>query len=224
MTNEQFIDVVKEEAEKYKYGDGPIYFFTNNGPIYFCTDIDEKTKEKIKKSSKAYNLLEGEKVLICYDSTVFGGANEGLVITNYGIHFRDKKCKYLSYSEIKDVKSEVKTVESDVIRYNGLAISIKGHETYDIIINDDKLGGNVYVSGNEKYILGLCSMIDYINKYVYKCDHNGEELPISDIKPSIFKQIKVFISNMISNIVWGFFYYCIFYFSHIRWNRNYNSI
>ena len=80
-------------------------FVRNNPSFKFQCSIyyygySEKGEKKFKAALSSYaKLTEFEIPLICYDSTLFGGAKDGFVLTNKGIHFHSlmSKAKFIPY-------------------------------------------------------------------------------------------------------------------------------
>jgi len=72
--------------------------------FYFGDDIPSKKREGALQS---YVSLKDDESIIClYDSTVFGGAKEGICLTNYGIYWKEiaEKGNSVIYSNIKDIQ------------------------------------------------------------------------------------------------------------------------
>jgi len=77
----------------------------NNKPFYYGNSIP--TNKKLgAKSSYAYPFVDGENIMFLYDSTFFGGAKEGMCLTNYGIYIKFSEGATplkIMYSEITDI-------------------------------------------------------------------------------------------------------------------------
>jgi RNA polymerase subunit RPABC4/transcription elongation factor Spt4 len=72
--------------------------------FYFHNDIPPKKRAGAQQS---YVFLHsGEKIICLYDSTVFGGAREGICLTNYGIYWKSlsEESIFINYSLIKNIK------------------------------------------------------------------------------------------------------------------------
>lgn len=66
-----------------------------------------KDAEKIKKAKAAFHEVpKDETILFCYDETLFGGADNGFVATEYGIYVRNslEEPQYFSYDSIESVE------------------------------------------------------------------------------------------------------------------------
>jgi len=109
------------------------YFMTGNVSFKNTPDIPDR---KLRNALLSYASLEaGELVLALQDSTVFGSAKRGCLITTKGIHYRSletRKSGRLSYFEIDPAKLEGKTESSMQIVYmigSKLRIELSGIET-----------------------------------------------------------------------------------------------
>lgn len=72
----------------------------------YIFDSDKKSKEKFKNAINAYAKLSAdEKPIICYDSTFFGSADEGFVLTTNGIHFKNmfQSKKFISWKATSNI-------------------------------------------------------------------------------------------------------------------------
>ena len=84
---------------------------------------DDKSNEKIAKAVNAYaNLKGGEVPLVCCDITAFGGAEDGLLITDKGIYVHNSfdNVQYFPYESISSI--ELKGFLSKDIYINGFKI------------------------------------------------------------------------------------------------------
>ncbi len=80
---------------------------------------NEKCKKKFSGAMSSYaKLSEFEIPIICYDSTLFGSADEGFVLTTNGIHFKNmfQSKKFISWKatsniELKDNKIFINDIE-----------------------------------------------------------------------------------------------------------------
>ena len=89
--------LLEDLIKKYKHK------FTAN--VYFF-DSDKKSQEKFKKATSAYAKLSvDEKSIVCHDSTFFGSADEGFVLTTKGIWVNNSsiKSKFFSWEDISDI-------------------------------------------------------------------------------------------------------------------------
>ena len=78
VNDTKMTDLIKRLSMKYQDVDS-IYF--NNG--------DEKSNEKIRKAIHyyAYN-VNPQEVIVCFDDTVFGKANQGFLLTDSGLYIK----------------------------------------------------------------------------------------------------------------------------------------
>lgn len=77
--------------------------YTFSCEVYFAGD-GEKAESKIRMAITAYAVLtKGELPILCVDTTVFGGAEDGFVVTTQGIHIHEYLASYrfVSYPEMK---------------------------------------------------------------------------------------------------------------------------
>lgn len=84
---------------------------------------DSKSNEKIQKAVSAYaNLKNGEAELVCCDITAFGGAEDGVLLTNQGIYVHNPfaSVNYFPYGEISSI--ELKGIIVKDIYINGFKI------------------------------------------------------------------------------------------------------
>lgn len=84
---------------------------------------DSKSNEKIQKAVSAYaNLKNGEAGLVCCDITAFGGAEDGVLLTNQGIYVHNpfESVHYFPYGEISSI--ELKGIIVKDIYINGFKI------------------------------------------------------------------------------------------------------
>ena len=90
--------------------------------IYFA-GRDEKSNDKIKKAIEAYGRLQnGEYGMVCCDITAFGGAEDGVLLTNKGIYVHNpfENVHYFPYEEISSI--ELKGIIVKDIYINGLKV------------------------------------------------------------------------------------------------------
>ena len=84
---------------------------------------DSKSNEKIQKAVSAYaSLKNGEAGLVCCDITAFGGAEDGVLLTNQGIYVHNpfEGVHYFPYVEISSI--ELKGIIVKDIYINGFKI------------------------------------------------------------------------------------------------------
>ena len=84
---------------------------------------DSKSNEKIQKAVSAYaNLKNGEAGLVCCDITAFGGAEDGVLLTNQGIYVHNPfaRVNYFPYGEITSI--ELKGIIVKDIYINGFKV------------------------------------------------------------------------------------------------------
>ena len=84
---------------------------------------DSKSNEKIQKAVSAYaNLKNGEAGLVCCDITAFGGAEDGVLLTNQGIYIHNpfESVHYFPYGEISSI--ELKGIIVKDIYINGFKV------------------------------------------------------------------------------------------------------
>ena len=84
---------------------------------------DDKSNDKIKKAIEAYGRLQnGEYGMVCCDITAFGGAEDGVLLTNKGIYVHNpfENVHYFPYEEISSI--ELKGIIVKDIYINGLKV------------------------------------------------------------------------------------------------------
>ena len=65
----------------------PAFQFDSN---FYFYGTDDKSAKKFKGATSSYAKLEvDEYPIVCYDGTVFGSANDGFVLTNFGLHLHN---------------------------------------------------------------------------------------------------------------------------------------
>ncbi|HSF30838.1 MAG TPA: zinc ribbon domain-containing protein [Candidatus Tectomicrobia bacterium] len=95
-------------------------FLLEDGSGVFCKPNDfGQDKLAIAKSSYV-NLSKGEKIICIYDSTVFGGAKEGVCFTDRGVYWKDlwQDPHSFTYDEISSIE-----VSDDGVALNGVDFS-----------------------------------------------------------------------------------------------------
>jgi len=78
--------------------------------FYFYDDIPQKKRSGAQQS---YVTLKDNETIIClFDSTVFGGAKEGICLTNYGIYWKEivEEGNSVLYSEIYTIEIKNKNL------------------------------------------------------------------------------------------------------------------
>ncbi|MGN0015756.1 MAG: zinc-ribbon domain-containing protein [Candidatus Avelusimicrobium sp.] len=96
-----------------------------NDDYYFTPDIPA---EKLGEAKKAYAFIQpDEKILCLFDSTVFGGADDGVVFTDQGIYWHElmEDPKHLDYRQIHNIflrqsNLTIKTVSGESLQMSFL--------------------------------------------------------------------------------------------------------
>lgn len=89
--------------------------FKFDGGIYIY-NTDDKTKKKFKGATSSYaRLVDDEYPIVCYDDTVFGGAKDGFLITNFGIHLHNsnEKAIFFEHKNIRRLEMRGKNIYID---------------------------------------------------------------------------------------------------------------
>ena len=71
--------------------------------FYFAPDIPD---EKLGEAKRAYAELDEDEIVLClFDSTVFGGADDGALFTNKGVYWHEifDEPKFVSYTDLESV-------------------------------------------------------------------------------------------------------------------------
>jgi len=89
----------------------------DDSDFYFYSNIPLKKKEGALESY--VKLDEDEEIICLYDSTVFGGAKEGICLTDHGIYWKElgEDGNYIPYSDIEKIK-----VKDDQLFINGFQV------------------------------------------------------------------------------------------------------
>lgn len=131
---DDFLEILKE-----KFSMDCVYHFNQS----------EKAKTKFKAAMESYGarIPPNEQPIICYDATLFGGAEDGCIFTTKGIYshkmFEDD-VKFIQYDEIIDVS---------------------------IAKNEIKLNGNIGIDAsllNDEKKKTFCNLIKYIQADIPK--------------------------------------------------------
>lgn len=141
----------------------------NDSNLYITPDIPEK---KLNNVAKAYN-VDYKTIVSLYDSTIFGGGDEGFVLTGEAVMFKP---------DAGDVKSfDYRTLESikciDKIDKDG---KNKGVEKLQIITNDK----NIHIISNtygDVYPLLVKFLMDIINNKELEFKDENTLKPIEDM-------------------------------------------
>lgn len=141
----------------------------NDSKLYVTPDIPEK---KLNNAAKAYN-VDYKTIVSLYDSTIFGGGDEGFVLTGEAVMFKP---------DAGDVKSfDYRTLESikciDKIDKDG---KNKGVEKLQIITNDK----NIHTISNtygDIYPLLVKFLMDIINNNELEFKDENTLNPIEDM-------------------------------------------
>ncbi len=127
--------------------------------LYF-SGTDDGVEKKIKNAIKSYaNIDEDESIICCFDSTVFGSASDGFLMTDYGLYVHNLfgEAQELSWDELEfvstrknggDEKVIINTDSSDIINielYRDESEYVKNLlvEVAEYINNHEDLGNDV---------------------------------------------------------------------------------
>ena len=87
--------------------------------MYYICNKDEKTQKKFSNAIQHYAMLyPGEYPIICYDNTILGSADSGLVATTHGIYIKNNNKNnyiYLRYEEIQSIEYNDKMILGEII-------------------------------------------------------------------------------------------------------------
>lgn len=92
--------------------------------VYFWGE-SEKANRKIQNAAKAYAVLKpGEFPLFCLDITVFGGAEDGMLVTTHGIHIHEVfgDYRFFAYPEITAMNLNDRTFTIQGVKLNAAGI------------------------------------------------------------------------------------------------------
>ncbi len=89
--------------------DDPKFKF-DSGFYFYGTD--EKADKKFKGATSSYAKLDVDEIpVVCYDGTVFGSANDGFVLTNFGIHIHNMAEKNFFLAHTDNRRQEIRKKE-----------------------------------------------------------------------------------------------------------------
>ena len=121
--------------------------FNFKSHIYYYGDTG-KSEQKFQNALKSYvRLKKGEVPLICYDSTTFGGADEGLTMTTEGIHI----CKDSGSASIFISHDKLSKIE------------LRGFLSKDLYINDIKIDKSGLSSSQ---LSALCEILQMLHERI----------------------------------------------------------
>ena len=143
-----------EEVLEFYYRD----LFGNNGYIAPFTGVSDKVERKLNNSIKsvANSQVEPEHVLLFYDATLFGAADNGFLFTGDAVFY----CQFGGYS-VKFPYSEIKKIEYVKNTVTGDSGKKKIQETTTVYYDSRKFViEQSYISDPEKFI----EMFDYLKQ------------------------------------------------------------
>ena len=143
-----------EEVLEFYYRD----LFGNNGYIAPFTGVSDKVERKLNNSIKsvANSQVEPEHVLLFYDATLFGAADNGFLFTGDAVFY----CQFGGYS-VKFPYSEIKKIEYVKNTVTGDSGKEKIQETTTVYYDSRKFViEQSYISDPEKFI----EMFDYLKQ------------------------------------------------------------
>jgi len=100
-----------------------------SGSVYFWGE-SEKANKKIQNALNAYAVLKpGEFPIFCLDITVFGGAEDGLLVTTRGIHIHEifEDYRFIPYQEMTNVTLNDTTFMIQGVKLNAATVPEKGY-------------------------------------------------------------------------------------------------
>ncbi len=112
------------------WSENPEYQFDSH--IYHYGD-DGKSRDKFVGATHSYAKLEADELpLVCFDSTLFGSAEDGLLMTTRGIwvHNYKEETKFYKYTEIQNL--ELRGLISKDIYIDGYKINTSGVSSKDV--------------------------------------------------------------------------------------------
>ena len=117
---DEFIQAMENLRQQH-----PEYNFKSH--IYHVAESYIKKSDKVTKKFRGAigsyaRLQKGETPLVCYDATVFGGAEDGMLVTSFGVHIHNnfEDAVFISFENLK-------------------SIVLKGVFNKDLYINDKKI-------------------------------------------------------------------------------------
>lgn len=103
--------------------------------LYFCSLQDSKSQKKFMNAIKAYaRLVPHEIPILCFDDTVFGGAEDGFLVTTRGIHIHNQNetsAKFVSFKDIESITLNEGFAQSKLVINNEIKIVMMGLEHAD---------------------------------------------------------------------------------------------
>ncbi|MBM4763228.1 hypothetical protein [Bacillus sp. B15-48] len=163
------------------------------GKVFTTDSIPEK---KLKNAISAYgNDVNESNVIALYDSTAFGSAKDGFMITRASFYYKEmlEKPVSISFNRLEKVEKEVIRVpqknKPDKIKYK-LHLDVGADEPLTINVNDNYLDGEqFYLFLQEVLKSKETGMIDESDKIVIL-----EDMPF-DVKVNYVKMIVQFVIN-----------------------------
>ena len=166
----QFIDILKE---KWPF-DNNVYYNDNN-----------KRNDKFKAAINEYaHLSEDEIELVCYDSTVFGSATDGALLSTKGIYIHNytETAQFIAYSDISNIELN-SGFFSPSIKINNKLINLSGMQKDDRIsfmeiiqacykVFDPRVKDNFFESVNNKLEDDRNNKLSEYKKNVPHCTEN----------------------------------------------------
>ncbi len=87
--------------------------------LYFCSLQDSKSQKKFMNAIRAYaNLVPHEIPILCFDDTVFGGAEDGFLVTTHGIHihnYNETSAKFISFKDVESITLNEGFAQSELV-------------------------------------------------------------------------------------------------------------
>lgn len=103
--------------------------------LYFCSLQDSKSQKKFMNAIKAYaRLVPHEIPILCFDDTFFGGAENGFLVTTYGIHINNHNetlAKFVSFKDIASITLNEGFAQSELVINNEIKAVMMGLEHAD---------------------------------------------------------------------------------------------
>ena len=82
--------------------------------VYYLDYKNDKSQKKFKAAIENYGKLKaGELAVLCYDSTTFGSAKDGIIVTTKGIYANDEAKGFFPHSSISNVNLKDKDIWID---------------------------------------------------------------------------------------------------------------
>lgn len=144
----------------------------NDSKLYVTPDIPEK---KLNNAAKAYN-VDYKTIISLYDSTIFGGGDEGFILTGKSVVFKPSSdAKSFEYTTLESIKC------IDKIDKDG---KNKGVEKLQITTNDKNIHTISNTYGNI-YPLLVKFLMDIINNKELEFKDENTLNPIEDMSESL---------------------------------------